>query len=491
VLALGFISACALGPPGDRAPEVDAWPLVRYWSDPEHKERHAEVLWPFFEWHDGPGASAFYARPLFNRRKDKESRVTESDWVWPIGSGTRRPDLVRGVLYPLCVWDRERLIGGETRHRFILLPLVIYRAGPGPTDFLFFPFGGILHNFLAHKKIIMALWPIYVYQEKPPTRRWSVLHPVFSRIRYEGGGGGFKVWPLFGWATQPGRHNKLFILWPIFQREWLKTERGESHRLFIFPFYGQIDEPGGSARTVLWPFFGYRRDDSAGHTDWWYPWPFLGHRKGEEIEGRTLWPLYAWERRPNRYHSEFLWPLGWYWSQKGPDETQWSLRLVPLFFVEREDAVEGHTEGRARPADTRRSSGAWQIWPLVKWRREATGEDSFEFPSVWPYRYHAEFERNFGPFFRLFEYRRSADGSRSWRLLWRLLQVDAWPQGRYVEATPLFRYSVEWGKKRRISWSALKGLAGCSSVDGRGRRWQVLYFIRFGGGEKSDTETTP
>lgn len=479
IATLVFMSACACGPAGEHAPHVDAWPIVRYWTQPDRKERHAEVAWPLFEWHDAPSGAGFYARPLYNRRVDRDSRITESEWLWPIGSGTRRPDLVRTVTYPLSLSETEIIGDGAKRRQFILLPLVVYRGGAGPTDFLLFPLGGVLHNFLGHEKILIVLWPLYVYQEQPPARRWSVLHPVFTRVRYEEGGGGFKVWPLFGWTAQPGRGSKMFILWPFFQRELSKTEQGDFRRWFFFPFYGRIDEPRGQARTILWPFFGWRRDDNEGQQTWWYPWPFLGHRAGHGVAGRTFWPIYEWERRPERYYSEFLWPLGWYRSESNEQTWKWSLRLVPLFFVEREGTREVH-QAQATAAARRTRTGAWQAWPVVKWRSEAAGDEHLEFPSVWPFRYHAEFERNLGPFFRLVEYERTPDNVRSLRVLWRLLRVDTWPEGRYFEAGPLFRLGWEHGRPRRVYWSVLGGFVGCSAAETRGRYWRLLYLLRFG-----------
>ena len=57
----------------------------------------------------------------------------------------------------------------------------------------------------------------------------------------------------------------------------------------------------------------------------------------------------------------------------------------------------------------------------MKYRHDADGARHLEVPSLFPLRWYAPWERNFAPFFRVFEYERAADGGTSWRALWRLV----------------------------------------------------------------------
>jgi len=474
---------------------VDAWPVLRYWNNAENREAGAEAFWPFIAWESSPKESHFVLRPFFSRRHDKESNVTESYFPWPLGAGTRRPDLSRSWLFPLFLRDREAYPDGTMQRRLALLPILYWRSGRGkPLDLLIFPLGGRLHNLARQRKIILVLWPLFIYQEADKVKSWSVLYPIFKYIRWDGGGRGFKFWPLFGWNVRPGKLRKYFILWPIFQREWRKLDQGESSRWFIFPFYGRIDDPKGKARTIGWPFFGMRRDDNLQQEDWWYPWPLLGHRTGKGVSARRFWPLCSWETVNKesgkeekaiaiyRKYVNFLWPLGWYSRARlqlrtgagTADDTseKMSFRIVPLCLREWERTASGR-------------SGVWQLWPLIKHRYMEDGEAHLEMPSILPLRYWAGFEDHFGPFFRVFEFHRTAEGQRSWRLLWRILRVDTGPKDRYLELWPIFSVHGRTGAVRESRWEVLKGLAGRTRV-GAQRQWRLLYVIRIGSLEAAE-----
>ena len=455
--------------------KLDLWPLLRIASSADGSRHNLEALWPIIEWRVSPEERQFYFRPLYNRRDDRQSRVVESEWLYPIGFGTHRPDLSRRVLFPLALREKERISDGTERRRNIILPFLYQRSGKGPGDFLLFPFGGVIHDVLGREKAVIVLWPLFVYQRGPEVSSWSFLHPIFSRIRWDDGGRGFKAWPLFGLNRRPGRMLKLFVLWPVVHYQRMTLAGGELRRVWAFPFYGRIESPGGWEWAVLWPFFSHRVDRNVGQEDWWYPWPFLGRRSGLDeseagretnADGWTFWPLFSTDRRPGTRTAQFLWPLGWYRRSEREGEKAVSLRVVPLMFRQREEGKAGR-------------SGAWQLWPLLKYRYGADGWGEAEFPSVMPMRYHGGWERNFAPFFRVFGYHRSKGGTRSWRLLWRLVRVDSGPSDRFVEVAPVFKIQTRSADQRKLRWSFLKGLLGYERV-GDSRRWRFLYLLRVG-----------
>ena len=124
------------------------------------------------------------------------------------------------------------------------------------------------------------------------------------------------------------------------------------------------------------------------------------------------------------------------------------------------------------------SSGAWQAWPLVKWRRDADGARHLEVPSILPLRWYAPWERNFAPFFRLFEYERAPDGGKSWRALWRIVRVRRSPTAGTVELAPVFKV-YERGATASAGWSFLHGIRRIVSGRRRGRTCRFLYFLKF------------
>ena len=468
LLLAGLFAAAAPATAGDDYdPTVGAWPLFRLWSQPEQERTRLELLWPLIEWYSGPEASGFFFRPLYNRRNDKASQVIESDILWPLGTGTHRPDLFRITFDQLFLYDHMTFSEGEPRTRWALLPLFYYQAGRGPTNLMLFPLFGLIRRDIIPDDLFFLLWPLFVRQENDQRRIWSMPHPIIAYVKWNDGGRGFKVWPLFGWNRRPeNRLDKLFILWPIYQHEYRSTEAGEFRRWFIFPFYGEIDDPRGGTRTILWPFFAKHWDDNINRTDWWYPWPFFGHRTGPNWSGFSIWPLFTRDETDGRTYGNFLWPIGWYRRDRREGREESSFRIVPLFF----------RDWKGAPEERR---GAWQVWPLIKYRYGADGEAHVELPSVWPYSYHAEFERNLGPFFRLFQYDRSADGHASWRFLWRLVRVDSGPEDRYAELLPVFRIHRRKGECSAVHWQLFKGLLGYRRR-AEDSCWQFLYFLKVG-----------
>lgn len=454
-------------------PDFDEWPLCRYWSSEDGAERNLEALGPVVEWHDSPTESGFYLRPLFNRRNDKESQLIRSDWLYPFGSCTFGPDLDRWTFYPLFAHNAESFSDGLTEKTWTLLPLFHWKRGRGPTDFFLVPLGGVLHDFWDREKVAVVLWPLFVFQQGKEVRSWSCPHPIFTYVRWDDGAAGYKVWPLFGYHNRPGKFKKLFVLWPIGHYLRSETPEGPQTHWGVFPFYTSIVGPKGFEWHAPWPFVSHRLDDNvdACQEDWWYLWPFAGRRTGKDIDGWFFRPIYSTVSRQGSKYVTFLWPLGWYTETPKADEPSVSFRVVPLMFYEREETQE-------------RQSGAWQAWPLVKYGYDDKWAN-VEFPSLFPYRHHAEWERNFGPFFRVFEYDRSKKGVQSWRFLWRVVRVDSGPEDGYIECTPLFRIHRKRTGSQDISWNVLKGLAGYERI-GESRSWQLFYFIRLG--SKGDTE---
>jgi hypothetical protein len=490
-LALATILIVAASALADE-PAVNLSPLCRYESTPSQAEREFEALWPIFEWRDTPAFEEFYFRPLYNRRTDKAEKITESDWLWPFGFGTGRTDVNRQVIYPLFLHEKTTPGDANPESRTILLPLLYQHSGKGPSDLLIFPFGGVLHNFLDREKIVIVLWPIYTYQRSRQAQDWSFLFPIFSYARWDDSGHGFKFWPLFGINRHPGKLFRLFVLWPIYHYEDVFLPQGTIHAWAIWPFYSSETGPGGWDWSVAWPFVSGHFE--RGETDHWFPWPLLGRRSGEKLSGWTFWPALSYTKRPEKTDGYYLWPLGWFNRQKGAD-TAFSLRLLPLMFYEREtrlrkapalppaspaapEAWAGATGALPEGAEPQvESSGAWQAWPLVKYRYDADGARHMEVLSLFPVRWWAPWERNFAPFFRVFEYERAADGENSWRAFWRLARVDHGPALNAVEFAPLFRV-YDRPAATQSGWSALMGLVACDRTQER-RTWRLLYFIKF------------
>jgi hypothetical protein len=489
-LALGLI-LCVAGAALADEPAVNFSPLCRSESTPAKSERSFEALWPIFEWRDSPAFEEFYFRPFYNRRTDKAQKITESDWLWPLGFATGRPDVNRQVVYLLFLHETGTTAEGGPESRTILLPLLYQHSARGVADLLIFPLGGVIHNLLDREKIVIVLWPLFVYQRGSEAQDWSVLYPIFSYIRWDDGGRGFKAWPLFGINRRPNKLLRIFALWPIFQYANAVLPGGTIHAWAFWPFYSHTTSPGGWDWSVAWPLITSHFEQ--GETKSWFPWPVLARLSGEKVGGWTVWPAFSIEERPEKTGGYYLWPLGWFSRYQKGEEKSFSFRLIPLMFYETETrprkspvlppaspaAPESWAGAAGAPPEAgphTESSGAWQAWPLVKYRRDADGARHLEVPSLFPLRWYAPWERNFAPFFRVFEYERAPDGGTSWRALWRLVRVDRSPAVNAVELAPLFRV-YDRKPSAESGWSVLLGLISCDRTR-EVRTWRLLYFIK-------------
>jgi len=454
--------------------------VLRTWSDPSQNAAGLEALGPIIEWERGPKGSHFNFRPLYSHGYEPLTKVGETDALWPFGFGTSRPDLDRTFFFPLYLKDHETFPDGTSQNTVVFLPLWYYKSAHGgdPASWFLFPLAGSLYHFQKRDRVIIVLWPLYIYQrsdqKNAEAKHWSFIYPIFAYVRWNDGGRGYKFWPLYGMNRRPEPNKMInnFVLWPIWQYQYKRIEQGEIKRWWVFPLIGHLDEPRGYEWAYLWPFFGKRVDRNLDQSTWWYPWPLLGHRTGGNVHGKTFRPIYSYEQRGKMRSGDFLWPLGWFRSEDKELETMCTIRLIPLAFREK--------ESRPNTPDT----GAWQCWPLMKWRNEKEF-NQFETLSLFPMRNYVPWERHFAPFFRIFEYRRDKEQDiRSWRFLWRVVRVDTGPNLRYAEVTPLFDFHNATGNKPEARWSILKGLVGYERTPER-RRLHLLYFVRIGLGRSS------
>ncbi len=115
------------------------------------------------------------------------------------------------MIFPLFVKDTLTSPEGDEISRTILLPLYFRKSVEKegvkqPGTFFVFPFGGVIRNFYGRDRIVVVVWPLYVKQERPEATSWSVLHPIFTHVRWKDGGRGWKMWPLFGINRAAGPH---------------------------------------------------------------------------------------------------------------------------------------------------------------------------------------------------------------------------------------------------------------------------------------------
>jgi hypothetical protein len=280
-----------------------------------------------------------------------------------------------------------------------------------------------------------VLWPFYVRQKKDDVQSVSILWPFISFTKFEGGGG-FKFWPFYGHAEKKDSYYKTFILWPFYNRQHVKLEKGGTYDITLIPlFYVKEDSPAGSSRGA-WPFVYTKVDKNAKYTEKWYPWPFLGERRGETERLDQVWPFYVFNQHGQNKTTNYLWPFTWFVEAKTPDSTEKSARFFPFYYQYEEKW------------DKDKSTETYvQVWPIMHTQKDRQGNRYTQSLSPIWLRQDAAFQRNWGPFFWLFQDWRDPKGNTSDRVLWRLFRHERKGDTEYWGIAHLFS-SLKEGKDK-------------------------------------------
>jgi hypothetical protein len=390
-------------------------------------------------------------------------------------------------LLPVARYQRDIDIHGHPQWKLLMLPGILWsQDDSGRIVRAFFPFGGVIENFLTFDRITFALFPLFLKTERQGQTSTSFLWPIFnftSRPKGDATGGGWRVWPIYGRQTREGQYDRRFYLWPFFhyQRNHLSSNTPEKRWMF-FPLIGHTSRGDYRADSVLWPFFGYARNPQTGFWAWDGPWPLVrilrpGRDKPDDPYRTRFWPVYSYYKGDGLESTWALWPLinvrtevyrdavrrgeyifpFWRHWVRTSDEgivTSWS-KLWPLF----QNSREGELERFAFPAlnplwnlPVIDDHYAWiyelitreSLGPQIKertwgglWRREADeNEDRASLAGLWARRqYQREGEEvvETSILFGLVRWRTWSSGSS---LMWPAVPGPGWPAERARRVTP-------------------------------------------------------
>lgn len=412
-----------------------------------------------------------FLRPLWVELEVPGQKITERDYLWPVGFSRNRPD---GDYDYFLLYFRSDDAHGPNSRRW-LLPVVFYgHDSHNRRYFALFPAGGRIGDWLTFDRVDFALFPLWVRSLRSDTKTDTVLWPVFSHTtgpRVEK----WRVFPLYGSVTTAAQR-QTFILWPFGHTltQFRDRKGNEGGGWFILPFYGQFERRDAEGRvthsswTVLWPFFSGEKGLTEQENRLYAPWPFIrlesaeGKKAGEQVSRVNYWPVYGREVKPGRSMGYILWPFWWEGrSVAGKVERSYS-NLLPFWWA-------------ADRADDGRPTWSFrEVWPV--WRRERQGERSRDAVlSLWPARASKSIDRGYAPFWTL--YTRDAAG--------RELRHDVlWGLAKYYEnAAPgeslrwsLFPVAEYRGRENDgYSFKLLKGLFGWGEDAGQ-RQMSLFWF---------------
>lgn len=415
-LALGALS---LGTRGDEAETVrrGGERLVSNWH-----------VGPFFEYRRAePGDATFWAlRPFYSQVRDPASRTSANDALWPLFTYRDHAD---------AAWWRALLFAyGDTRGTepswsFNLFPFWSSGADRQGTGYWgFFPFYGRHLHVLLMEDWHYVLWPFWHTYEVKGVRSHAVCWPFVTWRDEPRAGVG--VWPLYGVARQrESTHH--YALWPLVTWAAYDEDRdtsGAGTSWWVLPFYGEVRRARESQTMVLPPFFSYTETDAARR--WRLPWPLFDWERSAVRDRLSVWPFWEQVRGyayGTRAEEERTWRVGWKLvenTELTTDRTrEVRFNFFPFFTWERRWRKAEAPQG----GETLQTSYL-RIWPF--WSSETVdGRTRSRTLELMPFRHGEGIERNWAPFWSLWEKDERPDGRTRHSLLWNFISWQSEREG--------------------------------------------------------------
>ena len=428
----------------DGKPEIDLWPLFYYDKSEDGTSSVTEVLWPFIEGKNNPKWKESYFRPFWNRRIEKGKEFDDQEILWPFGRATQRGTTKHSRFFPLYFRTDEVDENGDLEMDEVFLPFLFKRRKKGKDYTAIFPFYGHMTDRFGRDDIKFVMWPIYTWQRKGDVTATNVLWPIFSISDYPEGGG-LKVWPLFGISEKKDTFKKNFLLWPMYNYQWAKLKKGGTYECAVMPLVAARERsPAGKSDAVMWPFFQHIENFKEDYVEDWFPWPLVGRVRGKDYKKDTFLPFFSCTRKKGHKDDVIVFPLGWFTEFDRPDSHYQSGRVMPFWFA---------TEEKWHKDDTEETY--CQVWPFFHTSKKRYGVEKTEVLSpVW-LKENGGWDRNWAPFFWLYQCGKDENGVEYRHVLHRVYRRENGKDYKLLELRPLFRI---WEKGRRWQITILKGI---------------------------------
>lgn len=406
------------------------------------QSQEVDVLGPFITSKKNDKTYEFGLRPLFYWTRNKEDNSDEFAFIYPFTIYRKNgSDWRFESFFHLISYESDEKESGFRERQFTLFPIIFAKSAEDKKDsyFALFPVYGRLRNKFLKDEINFYLFPLFVETRKGETINYSFLWPIFGY--YTGGGQkGFRFWPLFGYRKKEGALDEKFALWPIYTSKERIFYGEKIDTLSIFPFYFSLDSPQVTQRTYLGPLFSHLVDRKRGIERWDTPWPFINFTRGKKRDDR-IFPFYANEINGKDEEGFILWPLYRYNTITLQDYRR--ERSTILFYL--------YSDTREKPIiQGGRSGRRIDVWPFFTYNRDREGNRSFHFLSLLePFRPDkGGIEKNYAPFWRLYEWKKDKDGRVVSSFLWNTFRAEAEKDAKKVYFLGgLFGYKSDSHKK--------------------------------------------
>lgn len=372
---------------------------IRHEADAAATHWALSPLWWIERRADGSNEADFLF--AFGRYFDEPEREMTSWRLFPLGwwRSERRSDGIRDTDWSLLMW----LIGGGD-------------SEDGENYFWVFPFGGKGRNVLSYDEFRFVLWPLWIQSKKDGRTATHWLWPLFGK--QEGSEKGWRFFPFYGRSEVPGKYRRSFWLWPMlnFAEDGLDLEHPRKGWL-AFLIGGHVEQGDFEANSVLWPFFTWEKQPSRGHRSFTI-WPLVRFQT-TEADGRTVRrviPFWLHYEDPDTEYRSVLFPFFWWRKDQlalGGERESWY--GVPLFYSSRTQWDDGTHAEHTR---------MWPVFS-EKVERDGASTVRILDPGIPAVIQPETLSRNFGFLYEVWSDRRPAQPApvqrmrRGWLGLWR------------------------------------------------------------------------
>lgn len=431
------------------------------------------VAGPFMEWQEDPAGRTFSAvRPFHSTCYDPGRDRELHDLLWPIGNYRR---LGKESFWRfLWIYGRDKDNTAPSKFGVVAMPFVFYgRDAEDRMYMALFPIGGEIREFLFFDYIRFALFPLYLSTAVNDVVSHSFLWPFYSRTKGDDLDR-LRLFPFYGVSRKEDQATKRFVMWPIWTSVKYEYPNETGGGFVLFPIYGHLKTERQESWMVVPPFI--RWSTSPDFRELHCPWPFVQYRVQGDDSKLYLWPLWGTKQLGPVQSSFYLWPVFGTRTVEKTRSTEKHFRATPFFFYDsKTEHADSSGDNAAKEAADEVTERYWKLWPLVSYRRQGD-ECRLRMLELWPLKNTAPIERNYAPFWTLYQ-RESSGESMQEELLWGLYNRRKATDGSgHVSVFPFFRKDTSPAEERS-SWSLLSGLIGCERESLR-RTFKLLYFLK-------------
>ncbi len=305
-----------------------------------------------------------------------------------------------------------------------LTPLFFFGYGDNPNEkfFSFFPIGGKIKDKLSWSEISYILFPLYVSWNYKSYRAYSIIWPILMWGGDNHKRKDFRFFPFYSSKVHKGKYNHKTLLWPFFQ--WGSDDldkKDPRHFFMFFPLYAQKKSESGSmySYSILYPFplIAFGKDEKQKSFDFKFLWILFQYSKSESpyIRRWMFFPFYLYYRFGNseiQYYQE----ANFYFLLLGNLKTQSALMQTSYDFF-----YPFWSQSRRYYVQEQVKIQSWKLWPVIQYWEE---ENSYGIRTLalWPLP-DDFFERNWGTYYSLFEYKKLENHDKYISFLFRIFSV--------------------------------------------------------------------